>query len=199
MRDNKSQYFLWQEKFTSLNKLVEYYKANSISKNKVIYLNDGTQDRGIPSSSQPVKDIPVFFLNETKLFRTDYNTTEIRRRTFKLSVSVRFSCVCMTCQAEANKVTVSVSLLFNLKPHCRSFFYSKFAKKKKKYSVMRIFLKSNWEHLTFTGTAAKSENLRDAEATTDDPTLPSSCVFALCGFNEHIYFPWHFKNLTLRY
>uniref|UniRef100_A0A3Q0S527 Osteoclast-stimulating factor 1 n=1 Tax=Amphilophus citrinellus TaxID=61819 RepID=A0A3Q0S527_AMPCI len=34
MRDNKSQYFLWQEKFTSLNKLVEFYKANSISKNR---------------------------------------------------------------------------------------------------------------------------------------------------------------------
>ncbi|XP_030591685.1 GRB2-related adapter protein 2a [Archocentrus centrarchus] len=55
MRDNKSQYFLWQEKFTSLNKLVEFYKANSISKNRVIYLNDGTLDRGIPSPSQPVK------------------------------------------------------------------------------------------------------------------------------------------------
>lgn len=55
MRDNKSQYFLWQEKFISLNKLVEYYKANSISKNRVIYLNDGTLDRGIPSPSQPVK------------------------------------------------------------------------------------------------------------------------------------------------
>ncbi|CAG5897250.1 unnamed protein product, partial [Menidia menidia] len=43
MRDNKGQYFLWSEKFTSLNKLVEFYKSNSISKTRQIYLNDGTQ------------------------------------------------------------------------------------------------------------------------------------------------------------
>lgn len=42
MRDNKSQYFLWSEKFTSLNKLVEFYKTTSISKTKEIFLNDGT-------------------------------------------------------------------------------------------------------------------------------------------------------------
>uniref|UniRef100_A0A3B4AC40 Uncharacterized protein n=1 Tax=Periophthalmus magnuspinnatus TaxID=409849 RepID=A0A3B4AC40_9GOBI len=40
MRDNKGQYFLWSEKFTSLNKLVEYYKTSTISKTKEIYLND---------------------------------------------------------------------------------------------------------------------------------------------------------------
>uniref|UniRef100_A0A3B4ABF7 Osteoclast-stimulating factor 1 n=1 Tax=Periophthalmus magnuspinnatus TaxID=409849 RepID=A0A3B4ABF7_9GOBI len=42
MRDNKGQYFLWSEKFTSLNKLVEYYKTSTISKTKEIYLNDGS-------------------------------------------------------------------------------------------------------------------------------------------------------------
>uniref|UniRef100_A0A8C6UUU8 Osteoclast-stimulating factor 1 n=1 Tax=Neogobius melanostomus TaxID=47308 RepID=A0A8C6UUU8_9GOBI len=42
MRDNKGQYFLWSEKFTSLNKLVEYYKSSTISKTREIYLNDGS-------------------------------------------------------------------------------------------------------------------------------------------------------------
>uniref|UniRef100_A0A3P8TUT7 Osteoclast-stimulating factor 1 n=1 Tax=Amphiprion percula TaxID=161767 RepID=A0A3P8TUT7_AMPPE len=44
MRDNKGQYFLWSEKFTSLNKLVEFYKKTSISKTREIYLNDGSLD-----------------------------------------------------------------------------------------------------------------------------------------------------------
>ncbi|KAM4535558.1 GRB2-related adapter protein 2a [Fundulus diaphanus] len=44
MRDNKGQYFLWSEKFTSLNKLVEFYKTTSISKTRQICLNDGTLD-----------------------------------------------------------------------------------------------------------------------------------------------------------
>ncbi|KAG9338893.1 hypothetical protein JZ751_025333 [Albula glossodonta] len=41
MKDNKGQYYLWAEKFSSLNKLVEYYKSNTVSKQKQIYLSDG--------------------------------------------------------------------------------------------------------------------------------------------------------------
>ncbi|XP_076607663.1 GRB2-related adapter protein 2a [Chaetodon auriga] len=55
MKDNKGQYFLWSEKFTSLNKLVEFYKVTSISKTREIYLNDGSSDRKSPSSAQSVK------------------------------------------------------------------------------------------------------------------------------------------------
>ncbi|XP_020788843.2 GRB2-related adapter protein 2a isoform X2 [Boleophthalmus pectinirostris] len=53
MRDNKGQYFLWSEKFTSLNKLVEYYKNTTISRTQEIYLNDGTPGTRSPSSTQP--------------------------------------------------------------------------------------------------------------------------------------------------
>ncbi|XP_072225331.1 GRB2-related adapter protein 2a isoform X2 [Leuresthes tenuis] len=52
MRDNKGQYFLWSEKFTSLNKLVEFYKANSISKTRQIFLNDGSSDSRNPPMAQ---------------------------------------------------------------------------------------------------------------------------------------------------
>lgn len=55
MRDNKGQYFLWSEKFTSLNKLVEYYKTSTISKTREIYLNDGSPGARSPSSNQPIK------------------------------------------------------------------------------------------------------------------------------------------------
>ncbi|XP_040610033.1 GRB2-related adapter protein 2 isoform X2 [Mesocricetus auratus] len=44
MRDNKGNYFLWTEKFPSLNKLVDYYRTTSISKQKQIFLRDGTRE-----------------------------------------------------------------------------------------------------------------------------------------------------------
>ncbi|XP_047426751.1 GRB2-related adapter protein 2a [Mugil cephalus] len=55
MRDNKGQYYLWSEKFTSLNKLVEFYKKTSISKTREIYLNDGSLDSRAPSVGPSVK------------------------------------------------------------------------------------------------------------------------------------------------
>ncbi|XP_034396099.1 GRB2-related adapter protein 2a [Cyclopterus lumpus] len=55
MKDNKGQYFLWSEKFTSLNKLVEFYKSTSISKTKEIYLNDGSSDNKNPAVVPSVK------------------------------------------------------------------------------------------------------------------------------------------------
>ncbi|XP_037648274.1 GRB2-related adapter protein 2a [Sebastes umbrosus] len=55
MKDNKGQYFLWSEKFTSLNKLVNFYKSTSISKTREIYLNDGSSDSKSPSVVQAVK------------------------------------------------------------------------------------------------------------------------------------------------
>lgn len=55
MRDNKGKYFLWSEKFTSLNKLVEFYKSTSISKTRDIYLNDGSSDSKNSSLAQSVK------------------------------------------------------------------------------------------------------------------------------------------------
>ncbi|XP_020508339.2 GRB2-related adapter protein 2a [Labrus bergylta] len=55
MKDNKGQYFLWSEKFTSLNKLVEFYKTTSISKTRQIYLNDGSSESRSPSMAQSMK------------------------------------------------------------------------------------------------------------------------------------------------
>lgn len=59
MKDNRGQYFLWSEKFTSLNKLVEFYKVTSISKTREIYLNDGSPDSRGPNSAQSVSTAPL--------------------------------------------------------------------------------------------------------------------------------------------
>ncbi|KAI1886671.1 hypothetical protein AGOR_G00198200 [Albula goreensis] len=58
MKDNKGQYYLWAEKFNSLNKLVEYYKSNTVSKQKQIYLSDGETQVEKPNSSAPVPHRP---------------------------------------------------------------------------------------------------------------------------------------------
>uniref|UniRef100_F7BQD1 GRB2 related adaptor protein 2 n=2 Tax=Monodelphis domestica TaxID=13616 RepID=F7BQD1_MONDO len=44
MRDAKGHYFLWTEKFQSLNQLVNFYRTSSISKQKQIYLRDGGRE-----------------------------------------------------------------------------------------------------------------------------------------------------------
>ncbi|XP_020838325.1 GRB2-related adapter protein 2 isoform X1 [Phascolarctos cinereus] len=44
MRDAKGHYFLWTEKFQSLNQLVNFYRTSSISKQKQIYLRDGSRE-----------------------------------------------------------------------------------------------------------------------------------------------------------
>uniref|UniRef100_A0A3Q0S4V5 GRB2 related adaptor protein a n=1 Tax=Amphilophus citrinellus TaxID=61819 RepID=A0A3Q0S4V5_AMPCI len=60
LRDKKGHYFLWREKFTSLNKLVDFYRTNSISKSRIIYLNvDGFPDRGGPSKARLVRELLI--------------------------------------------------------------------------------------------------------------------------------------------
>ncbi|KAK9540914.1 hypothetical protein VZT92_003332 [Zoarces viviparus] len=54
LRDGRGQYYLWFEKFPSLNKLVEYYKKNSISKQSQIFLQEPRQQqRGLPPPPAP--------------------------------------------------------------------------------------------------------------------------------------------------
>ncbi|XP_037620905.1 GRB2-related adapter protein 2b isoform X2 [Sebastes umbrosus] len=49
LRDSRGQYYLWSEKFPSLNQMVEYYKNNSISKHSQVFLQEMKQ--------QPVGDL----------------------------------------------------------------------------------------------------------------------------------------------
>ncbi|KAG7491454.1 hypothetical protein MATL_G00003890 [Megalops atlanticus] len=63
MKDNKGQYYLWAEKFNSLNKMVEFYKKSSISKQRQIFLSEGdTQEErpGLPAppALRPPEPVP---------------------------------------------------------------------------------------------------------------------------------------------
>ncbi|XP_063064042.1 growth factor receptor-bound protein 2-like [Engraulis encrasicolus] len=53
MRDTRGQYYLWTERFTSLNKMVEYYTQNSISKNSRIMLRDPSPSPGLRGPPEP--------------------------------------------------------------------------------------------------------------------------------------------------
>uniref|UniRef100_A0A8B9Z1I5 GRB2 related adaptor protein 2 n=1 Tax=Buteo japonicus TaxID=224669 RepID=A0A8B9Z1I5_9AVES len=53
MRDSKGNYYLWTEKFHSLNKLVDYYKTTSISRQKQIFLRDNSREEKSPGSLFP--------------------------------------------------------------------------------------------------------------------------------------------------
>ena len=40
LRDSKGGYYLWNEKFSSIDKLVSYHRENSVSNTQIVYLND---------------------------------------------------------------------------------------------------------------------------------------------------------------
>ncbi|CAL8275056.1 unnamed protein product [Lota lota] len=55
IKDNMGQYFLWSEKFSSFNKLVDFYKTTSISKQRMIFLKDGSEDSRAPGPGHQVR------------------------------------------------------------------------------------------------------------------------------------------------
>ncbi|XP_053113060.1 GRB2-related adapter protein 2 [Hemicordylus capensis] len=61
MKDTKGFYFLWSEKFESLNKLVEFYRTTSISRHTQIFLKDDTQkeeqDMGARSLAKRTQEV----------------------------------------------------------------------------------------------------------------------------------------------
>ncbi|CAH2293618.1 GRB2-related adapter 2 isoform X2 [Pelobates cultripes] len=55
MRDNRGNYFLWTEKFKSINKMVEYYKTSSISRQLQIYLREDAPETEGPFGESKVQ------------------------------------------------------------------------------------------------------------------------------------------------
>ncbi|KFV61387.1 GRB2-related adapter protein [Dryobates pubescens] len=46
-RERNGKYFLWEEKFNSLNELVDFYRTTTISKKQQIFLQDGDQSQEV--------------------------------------------------------------------------------------------------------------------------------------------------------
>ncbi|XP_077172907.1 GRB2-related adapter protein [Paroedura picta] len=45
LREKKCKYYLWEEKFSSINELVDFYRTNSIAKKQQLFLRDREQSR----------------------------------------------------------------------------------------------------------------------------------------------------------
>uniref|UniRef100_A0A3B4GBD3 Osteoclast-stimulating factor 1 n=1 Tax=Pundamilia nyererei TaxID=303518 RepID=A0A3B4GBD3_9CICH len=61
MRDSRGQYYLWSEKFPSLNQLVEYYKKKSISKQSLLLLKETQKEvRERGDSNKLLPPHPIF-------------------------------------------------------------------------------------------------------------------------------------------
>lgn len=46
-REKNGKYFLWEEKFNSLNELVDFYRTTTISKKQQIFLRDEDQSQEV--------------------------------------------------------------------------------------------------------------------------------------------------------
>lgn len=49
LRERNGKYFLWEEKFNSLNELVDFYRTTTIAKKQQIFLWDEDQTQEVPS------------------------------------------------------------------------------------------------------------------------------------------------------
>ncbi|XP_035493306.2 GRB2-related adapter protein 2b [Scophthalmus maximus] len=59
LRDREGQYYLWSEKFPSLNQLVKYYKTKSVAKKTLIFLQETKWRRGRSDSLPPLPASPA--------------------------------------------------------------------------------------------------------------------------------------------
>lgn len=48
LRERNGKYFLWEEKFNSLNELVDFYRTTTIAKKQQIFLRDEDQTQEVP-------------------------------------------------------------------------------------------------------------------------------------------------------
>ncbi|TRY87832.1 hypothetical protein DNTS_015731 [Danionella cerebrum] len=78
MRDKSGHYYLWAEKFTSLNKLVEYYKTTSISRQREIFLQDGSENE--PRPLPPLKSQPDVCLPSGGAYSGPQNSSHHRTK-----------------------------------------------------------------------------------------------------------------------
>ncbi|NWV70172.1 GRAP protein, partial [Malurus elegans] len=53
LRERNGKYFLWEEKFNSLNELVDFYRMSTIAKEQQIFLRDEEQTQEVPPGMGP--------------------------------------------------------------------------------------------------------------------------------------------------
>ncbi|NXE12735.1 GRAP protein, partial [Lophotis ruficrista] len=61
LRERNGKYFLWEEKFNSLNELVDFYRTTTIAKKQQIFLRDEDESQEVPSGDGTPKFVQAQF------------------------------------------------------------------------------------------------------------------------------------------
>ncbi|NXE43214.1 GRAP protein, partial [Ptilorrhoa leucosticta] len=61
LRERNGKYFLWEEKFNSLNELVDFYRMTTIAKEQQIFLRDEDQTKEVPPWMGPPRFVQAQF------------------------------------------------------------------------------------------------------------------------------------------
>lgn len=61
LRDGAGKYFLWVQKFSSLNELIEYHRKTSVSRTQTIYLRDMQEVSGNTRNNNEIKDTEILY------------------------------------------------------------------------------------------------------------------------------------------
>ncbi|KFP31210.1 GRB2-related adapter protein, partial [Colius striatus] len=73
LRERNGKYFLWEEKFNSLNELVDFYRTTTIAKKQQIFLRDEDQTQEVkrPKFVQAQFDFPAHDGSQLPFLRGD--------------------------------------------------------------------------------------------------------------------------------
>ncbi|XP_064414943.1 GRB2-related adapter protein-like isoform X5 [Latimeria chalumnae] len=71
LRERDGKYFLWEEKFNSLNELVDFYRTTTIAKKQQIFLRDVDQEPEKPRHVQAQFDFLAQDKSELSFYRGD--------------------------------------------------------------------------------------------------------------------------------
>ncbi|XP_041073683.1 GRB2-related adapter protein-like [Polyodon spathula] len=71
MNDGQGSYFIWEEKFHSLNELVDYYRTTSIAKGKTVFLRDEERTFEKPKQAKALFNFAPQHFSELGFYRGD--------------------------------------------------------------------------------------------------------------------------------
>ncbi|XP_036387938.1 GRB2-related adapter protein-like isoform X1 [Megalops cyprinoides] len=71
LKDRGGQYFVWDEAFSSLNQLVEFYKTNSIAKERTVFLRDRERPLGRAHHAHALFDFNPQHISQLRFVRGD--------------------------------------------------------------------------------------------------------------------------------
>ncbi|XP_053469218.1 GRB2 related adaptor protein a isoform X1 [Ictalurus furcatus] len=71
LKDREGQYFIWDEVFSSLNQLVDFYKSNSIAKERTVFLHEADRSQRRPHHAHALVDFIPKHNSQLQFLRGD--------------------------------------------------------------------------------------------------------------------------------